>query len=357
MGSSETAPSHRARLNIQENPARYPLYYTAVRPVEGAPPLPDATVAFAWDCVEHIDLVLEVFADTQSHSFVSRLVSKEETQQVQNDIIAEVLTTLYFEEDTRAFPLLFGMQPVLLSMNEELPLKNRRQLVPIRIQGYSSEGAVKATLITPISPEDANARIKFGVDDVFDTGHELALLLCEIEEKMFGFTDRSIVELMHNLEKKPFEELRHLYDEIIPRFHKAGLVISVLSYKNIPFIEQLHSYLSSINEPDEWCRHQDEMLNHTIELDQDDWGLGSGMDAGKKGEYIVNEIKLRNLLPDWVLAMPKIQTLLESLRNAELRIGAQSEGILCVDNKKAFDDFVISEFAFFLEQYASAIHN
>lgn len=156
--------------------------------------------------MEHIDLVLDAFAQTQPDSFVTRLVSQEVTQQVQNDIIAERLMMLHFEEDTRAFPLLFGMQPVLLSMNEELP-EERHQLVPIRIQGYSSDGVVSAKLITPISPEDANARIKLLVDDVFDRGQESALFLCEIEEKMFGSTDRSIVELMRNIEQKPFDHV------------------------------------------------------------------------------------------------------------------------------------------------------
>lgn len=56
----------------------------------------------------------------------------------------------------------------------------------------------------------------------------------------------------------------------------------MLCYKNIPFKEQLQSYLDTITEPDEWCMHQDEMLNHTIELGQDDWVIALGLDAGKK---------------------------------------------------------------------------
>lgn len=57
---------------------------------------------------------------------------------------------------------------------------------------------------------------------------------------------------------------------------------------------------------------------------------------------------LRGLLPYWeLIAIPEIQELMASLRNTELRIGSMCEGILKINDIHAFDEFVISEFAFF----------
>lgn len=354
MGSSLEADSHISRLTLPDNPAPYPVAYSVIRPVNHSEEVPEVLSVLAWRSVYHLDRMLEVFADSSDFPFVSRLASKEETVSAQNSIIRTVVDSVRNDRDVRVHCLLYGMHPVMMNIADSVPSDRKNQIVPIRMHGYERDQAVTVELDTPLKSEHAVARISFGVDDVFDTGHELIAFLCEIEEHKFGNTDRSIIDAVFNKDRRPFDELRPLYDDAIARFHTAGVVISVLCYKNMPFKEQLRAYIQKQNPQDEWCVYQEELLDYSLDFGQNDWVIASGMDKGISGNDIVGLIMKDGLLDPWMCRDEKVQMIVDSLQKTELRIGSLADGILRVNNPKILDELAASMIGLYIHQFASS---
>jgi hypoxanthine-guanine phosphoribosyltransferase len=280
---------------------------------------------FAFRMLYDLDRVLEKKADGDS-LFIERLDTVDRTQKAQNRLVERIAGSMR-ATDASCVVVLHGASPSGTRLWNDNPSVRDRISFTI-VSGYSGTTSEAPTIMLPIDTAILKSPLVHINDDVGDTLHTLATLLCSVEQAKFGTTDWKIVKSLHQTQGKPFEWFTSLYDQLLARMHKAGVVSSMLFYKNEPFLARLEAHMLE-SELDEWTRAQSSVYPVARIYGQHDWAMGTLLDTGIKWTDIVPYIQKYTSLDIEVLKRdPSLRRLLDQFEQSVFRVGATIDGMV-----------------------------
>lgn len=357
MGSPSEVQPNIARLAQPDYPASYPPEWLVIQPNHDVDvSYPPHVSGFVWRAVYEVDQALQ---DAASHTQEDQLVvwknPLNETQPSQNAVLSVIHEQLVSRDDIRVLGLFHGATPGFMSLwNAQDHDRYRANMESVRINGYLGKEAVDARLWEDLSPLNIDAHLIYVLDDVWETGHELAAVLMAIEALRGVESDTSIVSRLKDTRNQPFENYIQLYDEIIARFHKQGVVIAELFYKNETFRQRLWEYAHAYKDTDDWGSAQWDILQPTLLYAKKDWLMGEGLDTDIDGAVLVGV--LQGLLSPELLESVQLQELFDYLSVSKLRIGSFVEGLIALqrDSKTDLVAFVADQWIAILEEWKNA---
>lgn len=298
------------------------------------------------DTITSIDHELEGIADGRHHNGhgvppIVRVAMERftygNTEQL-NTIISDILTrdddTGYIGFAQRINPLTaqlyFGLQP------QHHETRTRMQLVII---GGASEASIKTTRIFSEIPDHiASKGIIIAHDDVADTLAAFAALVEKIGEmkKLSSYDDDFVQELTKTF-RKGYANFRLLYEHLIQKAEAAGVVPAFVTSKNAEFEATLYAYAIRRLQEDaqnRWARYALLLARPTMQLQEQEWVMGLGLDTGFDGKDIVK------LLPFNVLQNQRLHPILTNLTLSRMRIGSTVPGLIALAKTDGNDEAI-----------------
>lgn len=283
----------------------------------------DAVAQFAIETVCRLDREIQTHIRSGLWQFMVKTDIPWETSRAQYHVVEEVKKSM-LSGDTTCIAALHGATPAVVDLYNDpdmFPVRDR--IATAIISGYSSTNGEVPKIVTPIPNRILQADLVHVLDDVGHTLKTVGVVLCAIEQEKFGFTDEQIV---HELTTS---EHVSMYDALIQRMHKAGLVASLLFYKNDLFLERLEAYLETANN-DNWSRSQEAVYPHARRYSREYWHLGHFIDIGLawNGDLFNEANPFEQYVDsDWFLKDPLVARLIDQLSQSSFRIGATMEGM------------------------------
>jgi hypothetical protein len=321
-----------------EWPASTDLLWNVIQPVK------DPNNPFAFSEVQYPAYVRVLFfrtiasidKDLQQESlmpgsFVSEVDSVDRTQRTMRRLTGVLSQELHEHNDLSSISVLYGVAPMYSALAASADKSTRERITSTIISGYQADQSVPARVLVEISSDILTSPLVSLNDDVVDTAHALAAIVCEVEEAKYGQTDRDIVRLLHETHGTPFEHHTQLYEALVGRMHEAGVVVSALFYKNIPFLEALKARIEHSSD-DRWVQTQKRLLVPALTYPQDAWLMGEGLDTGIKGSTIISCMRKEEMIDESLLSDPDCRELIELLGKSTLRVGSFVDGLIKLNN-------------------------